>query len=72
MFQTLHEILVDRIRIAPDGIAPEATPEDIDLDSLAMVELSVALEEVGIAITEGELKHVATVGDIAELMQERA
>lgn len=72
MFQTLREILVERIRIAPECIAAEAAPDDIELDSLAMVELSVALEEEGIAVTEGELKHAGTVGDIAKLMEERA
>ncbi|MGH3793313.1 MAG: acyl carrier protein [Pseudonocardiaceae bacterium] len=73
MFERLIELLVDTIKIPVGDIGPEATPDQIDLNSLTIVELSVALEEeLGITITERELTEISTVGDIARLMEDRS
>jgi acyl carrier protein len=45
-----YEVLVDRLckhlGVSPDQIRPEATFNDLGLDSLAMVELAVVIREV--------------------------
>ena len=72
MFHALSEILAHKINLPAERIEPEATQEDIDLDSLAIVELSVALEEdFGVRISEEELRDAPTIGDIARLVEQR-
>ncbi|GGS24195.1 MULTISPECIES: acyl carrier protein [Actinokineospora] len=73
MFETLKNILVDKLKISGDQIVAEATKEDIELDSLAVVELSLVLEkELGLKISDDELMELDTVGEIVALMEQRA
>ncbi|UMP06848.1 acyl carrier protein [Amycolatopsis sp. EV170708-02-1] len=73
MFEVLQEILVDKLKIPAAEVRAEVTPEDADLDSLTIVELSMVLEkEFGIEISEDEIKSAATLGDIARLMEQRS
>ncbi|MGX7827579.1 acyl carrier protein [Actinokineospora sp. 24-640] len=73
MFETLKTILVDKLKVSPDQIIAEATKEDVELDSLAVVELSLVLEkELGLKISDDELMELDTVGEIVALMEQRA
>ncbi|MDT0464461.1 acyl carrier protein [Streptomyces gibsoniae] len=73
MFEILKEMLVSKLKVAPESVVPDATREDIELDSLAVVELSLVLEkELGLEIRDDELLEAATVGDMARLMEERS
>lgn len=73
MFETLKDILVNKLKVSPDTITADSTPEEIDLDSLAIVELSLVLEkELDLAVSEDELTEAETVGDIVRLMDERS
>lgn len=72
MFEQLKSILVDKLKVSPEAVTPEATREEIELDSLAVVELSLMLEsELGLTISDDELVEAPTVGDIVALMEER-
>ncbi|GAA3378501.1 hypothetical protein GCM10020367_58240 [Streptomyces sannanensis] len=72
MFEQFKNLLVHKLKVSPDLITPEATREDIELDSLAVVELSLMLEsELGVTISDDELLEAATVGDMVALMEER-
>ncbi|MFE0026350.1 acyl carrier protein [Amycolatopsis sp. NPDC059021] len=72
MFEILQEILVGKLKVPAAEISSGASPADVDLDSLAIVELSMVLEkELGIAISEDEITKAATLGDIARLMEQR-
>ncbi|MGI5472507.1 acyl carrier protein [Streptomyces sp. CA-132043] len=72
MFEQLKEILAGKLQVPADLITMEATPEAIELDSLAAVELSLVLDkEFGIKISDDALSEAATVGDIVRLMEER-
>ncbi|QIQ04048.1 acyl carrier protein [Streptomyces liangshanensis] len=72
MFEQFKSLLVDKLKVAPDLITPEATREDIELDSLDVVELSLMLNsELGLTISDDELLEAATVGDMVALMEER-
>lgn len=69
----LQDILVGTLKVPREQITLEATTEEIELDSLAMVELSMILEqELGIAVSDDELAAAKTVGDIVRLMEERS
>jgi acyl carrier protein len=72
MFEMLKCILVGKLKVAEELITPEATIEEIDLDSLALVELALLIEqELGISVDEDELAGARTVDDITRLMAEQ-
>jgi acyl carrier protein len=49
----------------PDTVVPEATLEEIGVDSLDLVELGQMVDdEYGIELTEEHFKGVSTVGDV--------
>ena len=54
-----------------DAIAPDATFEALDVDSLDLVEVVKALEDrYEIQIADGRLKAIANVADAVALVQE--
>ncbi len=66
----LARLLAD---LAPAGIAVGAESDlalDLGLDSLGRVELAVRIErELGLAVEDGDLAAVATVGDLTRLLE---
>ncbi|WP_223243040.1 acyl carrier protein [Streptomyces sp. CBMA123] len=61
----LHDLLVGELRIEPDTLDPASTLEEIGLDSLAVVELSVLLtEEFGTPITEDLVTGLRTLDNL--------
>ncbi|MGI5515166.1 acyl carrier protein [Streptomyces sp. CA-106131] len=73
MFESVKEILVNKLKVDPEQITPEATREDIELDSLAVVELSLVLEtELGVSVSDDELLEAETVGDMVALIEQRS
>ncbi|MET8129520.1 acyl carrier protein [Streptomyces sp. NPDC005065] len=73
MFDTLKDILVSKLKVPHEQVTPESTAEEAELDSLAIVELSMILEkELNVHITEDELSEAETIGEIARLMEERS
>ncbi|MEU1595619.1 acyl carrier protein [Streptomyces sp. NPDC005708] len=73
MFENVKEILVNKLKVDPEQITPEATREDIELDSLAVVELSLVLEtELGVSVSDDELLEAETVGDMVALIEQRS
>ncbi|BAJ28545.1 MULTISPECIES: phosphopantetheine-binding protein [Kitasatospora] len=72
MFEEIKAILVHKLKVTPEQVTPEATREDIELDSLAVVELSLVLEtEFGVSVTDDELLDTETIGEMAELVESR-
>ena len=64
MLTTFTEILVEDFDIPAEEITPEATFEALGLDSLDVVDLTLAVEErTGIKLEDEELEDVRTVGD---------
>ncbi|MFJ7085944.1 acyl carrier protein [Streptomyces griseus] len=69
MFELLKGILVVKLKVPAELITPEATIEDIDLDSLALVELALLIEqELDVSVDEDDLAGARTVDDITRLM----
>jgi acyl carrier protein len=78
MALTEQEILAGVGKIVNEitGIpAAEVTPEksfvdDLDIDSLSMVEIAVAAQdEFGVEIPDDQLKHLKTVKDVINFIQ---
>lgn len=67
----LTELLVDELGIERDAIAPEARfEEDLDVDSLGVVELLMALEDnFGVKIPDEEAEQITTVGEAIDLVE---
>ena len=61
----LAEILEEVAGVTPADATPEKSfTEDLDVDSLSMVEVVVAAEEkFGVSIPDDEVKNLKTVGD---------
>jgi acyl carrier protein len=57
----------------PDEITLEATFEELDVDSLDLVELGqIVQEEYGVEIKGDDMPKMKTVGDAVDLITERA
>ena len=56
-----------------EKVTPEARFEDLDVDSLDLVELAQIVEdEYGVELTDADLEKLETVGDVIELIVERS
>ena len=72
IYDALKEHLVGR-GIEGDKVAPEADlAQDLGLDSLDTVEMTVGLEDrFGIEIADSELEGVRTVNDAVDLIEQK-
>jgi acyl carrier protein len=66
----LREVAVEVLSVEPDVVTDEARfKEDLDADSLDLVELVMGLEErFDISVPEEDLENVATVGNAVDLV----
>jgi acyl carrier protein len=70
LFARFRKCAVEVLSVPEDKVVPEARfGDDLDADSLDLVELVMALEEeFGIEVPEEELEGVETVGQAFELV----
>ena len=68
-FEKVKEIIVETLSCDADKVTPDARLAD----SLAAVELSMALEEeFGVTIADEELPNMKTVGDLVKYLEDHA
>lgn len=69
-FARFRKCAVDVLSVDESKVVPEARfAEDLDADSLDLVELVMALEEeFGVSVPEEELEGIGTVGQAYELV----
>ncbi len=67
----LKELLVEELGLDGDKVKPEARfEEDLEVDSLGVVELLMALEdEFGVKIPDEEAENVHTVAQAVDLVE---
>jgi acyl carrier protein len=72
-FDKFKECAVEVLHVAPDKVTRDANfADDLDADSLDLVELVMALEEqFGITVDESELEGVSTVGQAYDLVSSK-
>lgn len=65
-FEKIRDIIVETLGCDAEQVTPEASlAEDLGADSLASVELMMALEEAtGISIDDADVANLKTVNDI--------
>ena len=70
----IREVAVEILSVEPDAMVESARfAEDLDADSLDLVELVMGLEEkFDVSIPEEDLEGVATVGDAVDLVLKKA
>ena len=74
IFEQLCTMLASQFGVDADTITMETTfEEDLGADSLDLVDLSMALEEIfGVEeLTEEEIAGITTVGDLVRFLQGR-
>lgn len=73
MLEDIKKVLVEALNIDEDMIKPESKlKEDLDIDSLAAVELSLELEtEFDVRIEDEELAKLVTVQDIIDIINKK-
>jgi acyl carrier protein len=66
ILQYLRGVMNELFQLEPDRVRPEARlREDLDLDSLDAIDISVRVEEAtGHALTEPQLRALNTVDDV--------
>ncbi len=69
----LTDLLVDELGIERDEIREDARfEEDLDVDSLGVVELLMALEDnFGVKIPDEEAEQISTVGEAIDLVEKK-
>jgi acyl carrier protein len=66
----VKKIIADQLEVAADKLSMETSFEDIDADSLDIVELVMALEEeFDLEISDQEIENIKTVGDIVKYIE---
>jgi acyl carrier protein len=73
-FDGLKRILVDRVGLPEDDVTndPEAKFEDMGLDSLAFVEIQLAMQqEYGFEIPDEDAQEITTVGQSIEYVNRK-
>jgi acyl carrier protein len=70
----IRDVAVEVLSVEPDAVVEEARfKEDLDADSLDLVELVMGLEEkFDVTIPEEDLEGVATVGQAVDLVIKKA
>jgi acyl carrier protein len=67
------DLLVEELGLERDKITPAAKfEEDLEVDSLGVVELLMALEDTfGVTIPDEEAESIATVGQAVDVVMEK-
>ena len=73
VFESVKSILVDQLNISEDSVQMDSLfVDDLNADSLDMVELVMAMEqEFNISIPDEEAERIKTVGDAVEFIKSK-
>nr|MDT0663707.1 acyl carrier protein [Micromonospora sp. DSM 115978] len=73
VYDRLVKLLTTGFGLRADEVSPELSFNDLELDSLALVELAMtAQEEFGVKISDDELSPQDTVAQAVEIIQGKA
>ena len=70
--EKVKSIIADQLEIDMDKLTMETTFEEIDADSLDIVELVMTLEEeFDLEISDEEIENIKSVGDVVKYIEPR-
>lgn len=73
-FEDLKRILVDRVGLNEDDVKdePSLTFDEMGLDSLAFVEIQLAMEQdYGVSVSDEDAENIHTVGEAIDFVNRR-
>jgi acyl carrier protein len=72
-YEQVKEIIIDLLGVEPEKVTREARfREDLEADSLDLVELIMAFEErFGATISDEDAQQITTVGAVVDYVEER-
>ncbi|MFF4755505.1 acyl carrier protein [Streptomyces sp. NPDC002514] len=69
-YEQLVTVLTTRLGIAREETSPQSTFEDLEMDSLALVELIDILDaEFGTSLEEGSVNKNSTLAEVASVLE---
>ena len=70
-FEELKQLIAETLSVDEDEVKPETKlVDDLDADSLSIVELHMAIEDhTGISIPDEEIEKLVTVQDVFDAIQ---
>jgi acyl carrier protein len=72
MFEKVKALLVGKFGVPAEQISEDATFEELDLDSLDLVEFAMAAQdEFGAKVTDEEAETLRTVGEAVTLLSSK-
>lgn len=73
LFEEVKEVIVEQLGVKPDEVKPETSlVNDLGVDSLDAVELTLALEEeFGIEIPDADAETMATINDTVKYIEKK-
>jgi len=73
ILEKVKAVVVEKLGVEPEKVVPEARfIEDLNADSLDIVELVMGLEdEFGLEISDEEAENIRTVGDAIKFIEEK-
>lgn len=72
VFEKVKSLIIEQLDVDEEQLDMDTTFEDIDADSLDVVELVMALEEeFNLEIADEEVEKIKTVGDIVSYIEKQ-
>ncbi|MFP4078410.1 MAG: acyl carrier protein [Bacillota bacterium] len=73
MFEKVKEVIVEELGVEEENVTPEASIiDDLDADSLDVVELVMALEETfDIKVEDDKVQSLRTVQDVVDFIEKQ-
>lgn len=73
MFEEIKKLFVECANVDEEEVKPEARlRDDLGIDSIYAVELTLQLEEIyGVVIEYEEIEHLLTVDDLVKLVEKK-
>ncbi|WP_457630798.1 acyl carrier protein [Oceanithermus sp.] len=73
ILEKVKAVVAEKLGVEPEKVVPEARfIEDLNADSLDIVELIMGLEdEFGLEISDEEAENIRTVGDAVKFIEEK-
>jgi acyl carrier protein len=72
VYDRVSTLLADKFGVPAEQLTPSATFDELDLDSLDLVEFAlVAEEELGVGISDEEAENLATLQETVDLLERK-
>jgi acyl carrier protein len=70
VYDRVVNILITRFEVEPEEVRPDATFEELELDSLFLVELALVIQQdMGVKFSEDDATPRSTIASVAEIIE---